>query len=291
MKHYFFIVFSLLFVQGSKAQSLQVLNFETVQAMHSYFQDQDGKIIISGHRGTVENGMPENSIAGMEEVLRHTKAIFEVDPRLSKDGIPVIIHDDTLDRTTTGTGKVSDYTLVELKEFFLKDANGNITPYRIPTLDELIIWAKGKTILNLDRKNVPDHMIADIIRKHNAYAWVWVTVHTVDQADFFLNQNSDQFLSMHIRSVEALDKFKKSNLPYNRMIVYIGPRVNEGNIDVLSFFKQKNVMCMISSASSYDKLKSKEERSAMYKKIAESGATIIESDFPIEVSRAIYLNP
>lgn len=269
------------------AQKLHKLDFKDVEEMYAHFRYAPGKKIISGHRGTIEKGLPENSIAAMEEVLKHTPAIFEVDPRLSKDGVPVMVHDATLDRTTTGTGKVADYTWKELKKLRLKDREGNLTKYRIPTLDEMIRWAKGKTVLNLDKKDLPMEVTAEIIRKHDAYRWVWVTVHNVEQARFYLDKNPNQYLSMHIKDKKALEAFKASGLPYNRMIVYIGPEIKHANQEMYDFFMSKGVMCMISAAPTYDKLPTKEERAERYRAVFADGAAVLESDLPIEVSKAI----
>src|SRR5690606_28835398 len=116
------LFFVCIFVFSSvSAQKLHKLNFNNVEEMYAYFTYAPDKKIISGHRGTMEQGLPENSIIAMKGVLKHTPAIFEIDPRLSKDGVPVMVHDATLDRTTTGTGKVADYTWKELKKLRLKD--------------------------------------------------------------------------------------------------------------------------------------------------------------------------
>src|SRR5690606_8402685 len=152
----FLVLLTFLSIQNNAfAQKLHKLSFNTSEEMQAYFTYAKDKKIISGHRGTIENGIPENSIEALKEVLKYTVAIFEVDPRLTKDGVAVMVHDGTLDRTTTGTGKVSDYTWKELKKLNLKDAKGNVTTYKINTLDEMIKWAKGKTILNLDKKDLP----------------------------------------------------------------------------------------------------------------------------------------
>ena len=276
----------MLSLQAS-AQKLHKLNFRTVDEMYAYFEYAPGKKVISGHRGTIENHMPENSIPSMEEVLKYTLAIFEVDPRLTKDSIPVMVHDATLDRTTTGSGKVIDYTWADLKKLKLKDKQGQATKYKINTLDEMIVWAKGKTILNLDKKDLPMEMTAEIIKKHDAYAWVWVTVHNVEQAKFYLEKNPKQYLSMHIKTQQDLEKFVQSGLPFNRMIVYIGPEIKAANQDMYKFFHEKGVMCMISSAPTYDKLPTKEERAAKFRAVFADGASILESDLPIEVSQAL----
>lgn len=274
-------------VLSATAQKLHRMDFKNLEQMYAYFTYAPGKKIISGHRGTSELGLPENSIPAMKAVLGATPAIFEVDPRLTKDGVPVMVHDASLERTTTGKGNVSDYTWDELKKLKLKDKQGNVTPYGINTLEEMILWAKGKTVLNLDKKDLPMEMTAEIIRKHNAYAWVWVTVHNVEQAKFFLDKNPKQYLSMHIKDAAALQLFKDSGLPYDRMIVYIGPEIKESNQAMYEFFKEKGVLCMISTAPTYDKLSSSQERAEKYRAVFADGACVLESDLPIEVSQAL----
>lgn len=287
MKKLFIASAILLVSLQVSAQKLHKLNFKTTEEMYSYFEYAPGKKVISGHRGTIENKMPENSIPSMKAVLQHSIAIFEIDPRLSKDSIPVMVHDATLDRTTTGTGKVADFTWKELKKLKLKDKQGEATKYKINTLDEMIKWAKGKTILNLDKKDLPMEMTAEIIKKHDAYAWVWVTVHNVEQAKFYLDKNPKQYMSMHIRTQQDLEKFVQSGLPFNRMIVYIGPDIKSSNQAMYKFFHEKGVMCMISSAPTFDKLPTVDERAEKFRAVFADGASILESDLPIEVSKAI----
>lgn len=77
-------------------------------------------------------GFPENCIESFEKTLTMMPSFFEIDPRMTKDSVIVLMHDATIDRTTTGTGKVSDYTYAELQQFFLKDREGNVTTYKIP---------------------------------------------------------------------------------------------------------------------------------------------------------------
>lgn len=282
----------LFFCMLSKAQGqrLHKLNFKTPEAMAAYFQYAPGKKIISGHRGTMEDGMPENAIPALKKVLQHSEAIFEIDPRYTKDSVAIMMHDATLDRTTTGQGRVADYTWKELKKLRLKDHAGKPTGYKINTLDEMIRWAKGKTILNLDKKDLPLAAVAEIIRKHQAYAWVWVTVHSVAEAKFFLDKDPRHFLSLHIRDQKSLMALKAAGLPYSQMIVYIGPEIKAENQALYAFFKSKGVMCMISTASSYDKLKTTEERAQKYNAVFADGASILESDLPIAVSQAIGSN-
>ncbi|WP_257666166.1 glycerophosphodiester phosphodiesterase family protein [Parapedobacter tibetensis] len=274
-------------VLPSQAQKLHTLDFKSPKQLHRFFKYGRDKTIISGHRGTVELGLPENSVAGFETVLEHTPAIFEIDPRLTKDSVIILLHDATLDRTTNGTGKALDHTWAELQQLRLKDKDGNLTEHRIPTLAEAIEWARGKTILNLDHKDVPLEMIAEIIKQHDAYSFVMVTVHSPEQARFYLDKNKNQMLSAHIQTMEKFEAYKKARIPYNRMIAYIGPNIKPENQVLYRLLNTKGTMCMISSAPTYDKLETKEERATAYRAIIADGASILESDFPTEVGEAL----
>jgi len=94
----------------------------------------EGRHTTVGHRGTtiLED---ENTIAAFRSAYEHGLDVFECDPRLTKDGVYVIMHDSTVDRTTDGTGKVSDMTLEEIKQ--LRTENG----HQVPTLEEALRFA------------------------------------------------------------------------------------------------------------------------------------------------------
>ncbi|MDR6808318.1 glycerophosphoryl diester phosphodiesterase [Dyadobacter sp. BE34] len=274
---------------ASHAQSqLNVLKIKTAKDLHAYFQyTGNDPILIAGHRGGMVKGFPENSIATFENTLKHTPAFFEIDPRLTKDSVIVLMHDATLDRTTTGKGKLSDYTYEELKKFRLKDAEGNVTNFPIPTLSEVIEWARGKTVLNLDRKDVPLAMTAALIKKHKADAFVMLTVHSAAEMTYYLSQNKNHTFSAFIRNMKEYEDYEKANVPFTQMIAYIGPHVKPENKELYALLNKKGTMCMISAASSYDKLKTAEERKAAYLAIAKDGASILESDLPIEAAEAV----
>lgn len=243
--------------------------------------------IISGHRGGMTKGFPENCIASFVNTLRHTPAFFEIDPRLTKDSVIVLMHDATLDRTTTGSGKVSDYTWEELRRLRLKDPEGNVTIYRIPTLEEVIEWSRGKTIINLDKKDVPLEMTADIIRKHKAEAHVMVTVHNAEQAKFYHDRNKEVMFSAFVKTLKALEEYEAADIPWSHMIAYIGPENKPENKKLYDLLHARGVMCMISAAPTYDKLPDAGARSKAYQETFKAGADILESDLPIEVAVAI----
>lgn len=288
MKCLLILALELSFAGVANAQTSSVLPIKTVQDLHAFFNwSNQKKTIVSGHRGGMVPGFPENSLATFENTLIHTPAFFEIDPRLTKDSVIVLMHDATLDRTTTGTGKLSDHTWDELKKLYLKDAEGHVTQHRIPTLSEAIEWARGKTVLNLDRKDVPWAMTAALIRQHQADAFVMLTIHTPEQAQYYHQDNNGLMFSVFIKSKQELDTYEKAGVPAANMIAYIGPTVKPENQVLYQLLNARGVMCMISAASSYDKLPNPKERAAAYRMIVQDGASILESDRPIEVAEAL----
>ncbi|MEJ5960642.1 glycerophosphodiester phosphodiesterase family protein [Pedobacter immunditicola] len=268
----------------NKIHALKIRDIEELRTFFKY--KEQNQPIISGHRGGMVRGFPENSIATFENTLKHTPAFFEVDPRLTKDSVVVLMHDETLDRTTNGKGKVADYTYAELQLLRLKDIAGNLTQYTIPTLNEAIEWSAGKTVLNLDRKDVPLHLQEKILREHPNKV-IMITVHNAKHARYYYDQNPDRMFSAFVKTKEALLEYEAAGIPWECMIAYIGSVNKPENKELIDLLHARGVKCMISAAPTYDKLKSKEERAENYGDIFEQGADILETDLPIEVAEAL----
>jgi glycerophosphoryl diester phosphodiesterase len=111
-----------------------------------------GKVSIVGHRGAPACA-PENTLASFEEGLRQGADIIELDVQLSADGHVVVFHDERLERTTDGAGRLEACTLAELKAL---DAgswfDASFAGVPIPTLDEVLAWAKNRTPLFIELK-------------------------------------------------------------------------------------------------------------------------------------------
>ena len=99
-------------------------------------QTAPAPMLLAAHRGG-SLLWPENSLLAFRNALALGADFVEFDVHLSRDGEVVVIHDATLDRTTTGSGPVRDRTLAELKALRLKDRSGAVTAETVPTLDEV----------------------------------------------------------------------------------------------------------------------------------------------------------
>jgi glycerophosphoryl diester phosphodiesterase len=244
----------------------------------------DASLLISGHRGSKGAGLSENCLETFQHVAAGKMPVFfEIDPRLTKDNVIVLMHDVTIDRTTIGSGKLSDYTWKELQAFQLKDSDGTLTPYKIPTLEEVIRWSRGKSLVNLDKKDVPMEMITTLIRKCGAEDFIMLTVHTGAQARYYYDRFPRIMLLAFMRNEKEYEDMAISGVPWENMIAYIGATIDGKNKEIVERLHRVHVRCMISVAPTHDKLATKAERSEGYKKEMEKKPDIIESDYPLDV--------
>jgi glycerophosphoryl diester phosphodiesterase len=107
-------------------------------------------IKVIAHRGDWRNA-PENSLKGLLNCIELGVDMVEVDLAMTKDSILVLMHDETIDRTTNGKGLVKEWTLDSLQKLRLKLYDGILTDERIPTLEELTMLSKGKTEIFIDK--------------------------------------------------------------------------------------------------------------------------------------------
>lgn len=119
---------------------------------------KESTIFVCGHRG-YKARYPENTLLSFRQALDFGADMLEFDLRMTKDRTIVIIHDETVDRTTNGTGNVSDFTLQELKTL---DAGGWFGPefegLKIPTFEELceLVKLHPDVLLNVEIKSHAD---------------------------------------------------------------------------------------------------------------------------------------
>jgi glycerophosphoryl diester phosphodiesterase len=107
------------------------------------------------HRGASARA-PENTLAAFTEAIRLGADAIELDVHLSSDGVPVVIHDDTVDRTTNGRGPVAAISVRDLRRL---DAgawfSSRFRGERVPTLEEALECARGRCGLNIEIKEAP----------------------------------------------------------------------------------------------------------------------------------------
>ena len=143
---------------------------------------------VIAHRGSSAD-RPENTVAAIKRAIEAGATATEIDVRTSKDGHLVILHDETLDRTTNGTGRVEENTLEQLQQL---DAGSWFDPdyadERIPTLIESLEACGDNIDVLLDLKGAGDEYVNAVIQtiiKHGRPERTIIGVRSIEQAKMF----------------------------------------------------------------------------------------------------------
>lgn len=133
---------------------------------------QNNKPLVLAHRGEKIHA-PENTLAAFEMAASHGADGVEFDVKLSSDGQVVVIHDQTVDRTTNGKGKVKDLPLAQLREL---DAGiqfpGKFIGEKIPTLSEVFEKVGRRLFMNIELTNYStpgDKLVEKVVELINQY--------------------------------------------------------------------------------------------------------------------------
>jgi glycerophosphoryl diester phosphodiesterase len=267
---------------------------EGLQELFHY--DKQPLPLVSAHRGGgAMAGFPENCIPTFEHTLQHGYAMLEIDPRYTKDGQIVVIHDDTLDRTTTGKGRVKDFSLAELKQLKLKDAAGKVTDFEIPTLDEVLEWAREKTIVVLDQKDVPTASRVKAIEQQHAEAHAMLIVNSFKDAKAAYEANPKIILEVMVPNRAKVAEFDELGVPWKNVIAFVG-HVPPEDLELYRMIHERGACCMIGTSRNLDKqflgktppdLQQLEQE---YRAFLARGADLIETDTPVPLEAMLFGN-
>lgn len=289
-----FVVCGQPLAADGPASKLHRIEAQTAQGLQALFKFTGEPMpLVSGHRGGPDKGFPENCIPTFERTLQRTFAMLEVDPRYTKDGAIVVFHDATLERTSTGKGKVTDFTLAELKQLRLKDTEGNVTEFQMPTLDEALVWARGKTILVLDQKDVPVAVRVKKIEEHKAEGHAMLIVNTFKDAQACHAANPNVMMEVMIPNRAKAAEFDTLGIPWRNVVAFVGhvPPEDKGLYELIH---AKGAHCMIGTSRNLDRQFIRKEVADLkqlepgYRAFLQRGADLIETDIPAHLGPMLY---
>lgn len=238
--------------------------------------------LISAHRGGRNMvGYPENSIEAFQYIVDSIPTMIECDISMSSDGILLMMHDNTLDRTTNGTGKVTEKTWAEMENLKLVDDYGTQTDFEIPLLEEVLAWAKGKAILSLDvKRGVPFKNVIDLVEEMDMEDYAVIITYNVNDALAVNRMNKDLMISVSIRNDEEWQRMKTSGLPFDRMVAFTGTRLSpKGLYETLH---AENIPTILGTLGNLDKQAAAQGDSKTYTRFLELGIDILATDRPLE---------
>ena len=126
-----------------------------------FLDSKSSNVLVASHRA-VHHELPENSLPAIKEAIRLGVDIIEIDVKVSKDGVPMLMHDGKVDRTTNGKGDLETQNFDELRKLRLT-SNGKLTDEKIPTLEEALNVAKGKILIDLDLKTDRINEVMEVV--------------------------------------------------------------------------------------------------------------------------------
>lgn len=230
-------------------------------------------VLVASHRAT-HNNFPENSIPAIKESIRLGVDILEIDVKVTTDGIPVLMHDGTINRTTTGKGKLEEMSFEQLNQFFLVE-KGITTNYKIPTLEETLLLAKGHILVDLDLKTDKLGPILEVIKKTKTEDIVLFFDDNYNSLSFFDKKNKDFMMMPRAHSLAEADS---AIALFQPEVVHID--FSFYTPEVISTIKKHKARVWINALGPADiAIRSGKEEEAL-SQLLKNGANIIQTDEP-----------
>lgn len=280
-------LFALVLLACSPAvEQGHYVSFSSPAELREYLRwTPDRPALLGAHRGGPMPGFPENCIATFENALAYAPCLIECDVRKTKEGELVMMHDNTLDRTTDGRGEVAHHTLGELAALKLKDNEGNATDHSVPTLADVLAWAKGRAIVELDIKApvTPEEIVA-AVAEAEAESFVIVITYDTERAVYYHRLNRELMISASARGTEGVRRLLASGIAPANLVAFVG--VYEPPDSVYSMLHDAGIRAILGTLGNLDR-RAKRLGVGVYREYLENGADILATDDVSLAARAL----
>ncbi len=250
----------------------------------------EGRTLVSAHRGGPSAGLPENAIETMDAMMAAVPAIMEVDVARSSDGVHFLMHDDTLDRTTNGTGTAAEQDWAGIRSLRLVDEAGWVTPYSVPSLKAALEWAKDRTILQIDFKRSADYEeVIAMIRETEMEDRVILITYSLDAAKRLADLAPDMLLSVSLDGAEDLASAQTAGIPARNIVAFTGTRIPRP--DLYRVLEDADIEVIFGtlgrSPNSIDNVIDRFGTDERYVELSEGGVDVLATDRGREAARAL----
>ena len=256
-----------------------------VGSLPRYFDclDAAGVPIISAHRGGPMAGYPENALPTFKRTTSLTGALLEVDVTTSADGVLFLHHDDTLNRTTTGSGLAAETSWEKLRTYSLRDTERRVTAYGLTRLDEALEWADGKAILQLDIKRGTDYDdVAEVVKAAGAEARIIPIAYTAGQAFALTRRFPTSMLSVHVSTVDDVERYVDNGTSADRLLAWTGNKKTDPALyQQLDDAGVEVIFGTLGGRSSIDKDIAASGSDDRYQEIVAQGVDVLATDRPM----------
>lgn len=231
---------------------------------------EDGVTLLQAHRTGDRPGAAENSIGAMQASLDDGALFMEMDVAKTADGVLILMHDDTVDRTTNGTGRVVEMSYEEIAELRLVDVNGNELDEGVPTFADALAFLDGRGFAQVDLKDTTFDEIAAELVSANAVERSVVITYSIDDAIALANILPDVALSAGARSAEDLDRLEQGGVDLELTTIWLG--VGTGNPEWDAMLAEMNI------ETSFGDFGGERNGTVDYQLLNQNGAEVISVD-------------
>jgi glycerophosphoryl diester phosphodiesterase len=249
-----------------------------------------GGVLIVGHRGGPTRDYPENAIETFQRTFDAGTRAMEIDVQVTKDGQLILMHDEELDRTTTGTGLVADHTLVDIQKLYLETFS-KVTEFHAPTLAAALEWAvKTGAIVKIDKKReTPYEPIIAAIRGAKAENNAIVITYTDAQAVEVHGMASELVIGATIRSAAQLEELVSRGVYADRLVAWT--ETDAPKPELWKALAAKGVEADFGTlgprASSLDTRYWEDDDGSEYNDLVTGGVTLVSTDITDKVARQL----
>ena len=272
--------------------SLHYRGYADAAALARALRYTDGtERLISAHRGGPVEGLAENAVPTFEHALNYAPAFVELDVRRTSDGHLVLMHDESLDRTTTGTGRVDATPFAAVRAVRLLDVRGTLTSFRVPSLAETLAWAEGRAVLMLDvKRDVPYPELVAAVRAAGAENRVVVIVYSLADHEAVTALAPDLNVSASLDTPAEADALlaagREGRVDLSRTIVFAG--VGQADPDVVRRMHAAGIRVQVGTFP-LDAAADAATNPAVYTPFLDAGVDVIATDNVRSASEAVRM--
>lgn len=281
----FLWLFLLLIIAGCKtSDSISLSDSKLIKVFKASNSNYPNVSVHRGGKGLLN--YPENCLETLQYVNDSITAIYEIDVAQTKDGQLVLMHDNSIDRTTNGTGLVKELTYNALKNFNLVDDYENVTTFKIPLFSDVLKWCiANNVIVTVDiKRSVSQEVVINAIREAKAEDVSIVITYDVAQAKTAYDLAPELLLSVSARNDDEFDRLLAAKIPTKNMLAFTGTRLSEASL--FERLHAEDIVCMLGTLGNLDK-QAEVRGDALYKKWKKLGVDIFATDRPFDAYNTI----
>lgn len=245
--------------------------------------------LVSAHRGGPGPGLPENSLEAIAASLAAAPALIEFDVAASADGVLFLMHDDTLDRTTTGAGEAAAKRWADIARLRLVDDAGEKTDFHPPTLEDALLASKDRAIVQIDfKRSARFEDVVALVRKVGAQDQTILIAYTMAAARKLHRLAPEMMISLSVEDEDALARAVAAGVPENRLMAFTGTKAPNPRLNAAMEARGVEVIFgTLGWRDSIDDEIAASGEEGRYAEIARTGVDVIATDRPAAAQAAL----